>query len=78
MQRHPFQLEVDAAYVREQIAAQVDACRGTGANVPGRATTQIRPGMISLRRTLGEWLIGIGERLTDSRQADTPPAWSVR
>ncbi len=76
MQRHPYQMEVDAAYTRERVASQVDACRGIRANVPHRATTE--SGVFAARRTLGAWLIGVGERLTDARQAETPPAWSAR
>lgn len=78
MYRHPYQMEVDAAYARDQIATQVARCRSIDAPRPQRTAGTARPVLTATRRVVGVWLIGIGERLTETPHPKTPPAWSSR
>lgn len=65
MHRHPYHMEIDATYTREQIARSMASCRATPrSRIPAGA----RLGWAAAaRRMMGAWLISLGERLHGPR-----------
>ena len=63
MHHHPYEIEINAAYVRDQVMALAEATRRTAPAPRGARERGAPPAPGWLRRGLGRRLIAAGERL---------------